>query len=96
MGISSGVALMKKSNFGTNVHVWSPTPSSILTPAYSARLLTSFEYQNDDKRIQIVKQASPVAWYNINLKGIYTFELSEKLPDLEELMRTIEGYLPVR
>ncbi|EIF42700.1 protein TnpA [gamma proteobacterium BDW918] len=65
--------------------------SSILS-----QLLTSFEYQNDDKRIQIVKQASPVAWYNINLKGIYTFEMSEKLPDLEELMRTIEGYLPVR
>ena len=65
--------------------------SSILS-----QLLTSFKDQNDYKRIQIVKQASPVAWYNINLKGIYTFELSEKLPDLEGLMRSIEGYLPVR
>ena len=65
--------------------------SSILS-----QLLTSFEYHGDNKRVQIVKQASPVAWYNINLKGIYTFELSEKLPDLEELMRSIEGYLPVR
>ncbi|MGY7792941.1 hypothetical protein L1S22_27365 [Klebsiella pneumoniae] len=46
-------------------------------------------------RIDIVKQASPVAWHNINLKGTYHFELSEKLPDLEELMRSIEGYLPV-
>ncbi|WP_220427236.1 hypothetical protein, partial [Klebsiella pneumoniae] len=33
--------------------------------------------------------------HNINLKGTYHFELSEKLPDLEELMRSIEGYLPV-
>ncbi|ENG5680161.1 hypothetical protein ABUU16_004725, partial [Escherichia coli] len=54
-----------------------------------------FEYQGDTKRIDIVKQASPVAWHNINLKGTYHFELSEKLPDLEELMRSIEGYLPV-
>ena len=65
--------------------------SSILS-----QLLTSYEYHGDNKRAQIVKQASPVAWYNINLKGIYTFELSKKLPDLEELMRSIEGYLPVR
>ena len=60
-----------------------------------SQLLTSFEYQGDTKRIDIVKQASPVAWHNINLKGTYHFELSEKLPDLEELMRSIEGYLPV-
>jgi hypothetical protein len=37
-----------------------------------------------------------VAWHHINLKGTYLFELSEKLPDIEELMRSIEGYLPVR
>jgi len=61
-----------------------------------SQLLTSFEYQNDDKRIHVVKQASPVAWFNINLKGTYNFELSEKLPDLEELMSSIEGYLPVQ
>ena len=65
--------------------------SSILS-----QLLTSFEHQNDDKRIQVVKQASPVAWYNINLKGTYNFELSEKLPDLEELMLSIDGYRPVQ
>jgi TnpA family transposase len=65
--------------------------SSILS-----QLLTSFEYQGDATRLEIVKQASPVAWHNINLKGTYLFELSEKLPDLEELMRSIEGYLPVR
>jgi hypothetical protein len=65
--------------------------SSILS-----QLLTSFEHQNDNTRIQIVKQASPVAWYNINLKGTYNFELSEKLPNLEELMRSVEGYLPVK
>lgn len=61
-----------------------------------SQLLTSFEYQQDEERSRIVKQASPVAWYNINLKGTYNFELSEKMPDLEELMRSIEGYLPVQ
>jgi len=61
-----------------------------------SQLLTSFEYQADEEKIRIVKQASPVAWYNINLKGTYNFELSEKLPNLEELMRSIEGYLPIQ
>ncbi len=42
-----------------------------------SQLLTSFEYQGDTKRIDIVKQASPVARHNINLKGTYHFELSE-------------------
>ena len=53
--------------------------------AILSQLLTSFEYQQDEEKIQIVKQASPVAWYNINLKGTYNFQLSEKLPDLNEL-----------
>ncbi len=61
-----------------------------------SQLLTSFEYQQDEEKTQIVKQASPVAWYNINLKGTYNFEMSEKLPDLDDLMRSIEGYLPSR
>jgi len=60
-----------------------------------SQLLTSFEYHGDTKRTGIVKQASPVAWHNINFKGTYNFELGEKLPDLEELMCSIEGYLPV-
>jgi TnpA family transposase len=64
--------------------------SSILS-----RLLNSFEHQDDAAKVDIVKQASPVAWYNINLKGTYSFELSEKLPDLEELMASIDGYKPV-
>lgn len=64
--------------------------SSILS-----RLLKSFEYQQAEKKIEIVKQASPVAWHNINFKGTYNFELTKKLPDLEEMMLSIEGYLPV-
>ena len=64
--------------------------------AILSQLLTSFEYQQDEEKVQIVKQASPVAWYNINLKGTYNFQLSEKLPDLDELMSSIEGYLPVQ
>lgn len=64
--------------------------SSILS-----RLLTSFEYQQAEKKIEIVKQASPVAWHNINFKGTYHFELTKNLPDLEEMMLSIEGYLPI-
>ncbi|MDF1655953.1 MAG: Tn3 family transposase, partial [Coxiellaceae bacterium] len=60
-----------------------------------SRLLDSFERQGDQEKIEIVKQASPVAWYNINLKGTYNFELSDDLPNLEEMMRSIDGYQPV-
>jgi len=60
-----------------------------------SRLLDSFERQGNQEKIEIVKQASPVAWYNINLKGTYNFELSDDLPNLEEMMRSIDGYQPV-
>lgn len=63
--------------------------------AILSQLLISFEHQQDEEKIRIVKQASPVAWYNINLKGTYHFELSEKLPELDDLMSKIEGYKPV-
>jgi len=64
--------------------------------AILSQLLISFEHQQDEEKIQIVKQASPVAWYNINLKGTYNFELSEKLPDLDNLMSKIDGYKPIK
>lgn len=64
--------------------------SSILS-----RLLSSFEHQQNEDKLEIVKQASPVAWQNINLKGTYQFNLDNKLPSLDEIMRSIEGYLPV-
>ena len=60
-----------------------------------SRLLDSFEQQGNQQKIEVVKQASPVAWYNINLKGTYHFELSEDLPSLEEMMRYIDGYQPI-
>lgn len=60
-----------------------------------SHLLLSFERQGDEKKIDIVKKASPVAWHNINLKGTYNFKLSKELPDLDDLMRKIEGYVPV-
>jgi len=64
--------------------------------AILSHLLLSFEQQENDEMVDIVKQASPVAWLNINLKGEYKFELSDKLPSLEELMSSIEGYVPVQ
>jgi TnpA family transposase len=57
-----------------------------------SHLLKSFEYQKDEQKLAIVKQASPVAWYNINLKGTYRFKSTGEVPDLEQMMRNIEGY----
>ncbi|MFK7975221.1 MAG: Tn3 family transposase [Halioglobus sp.] len=61
-----------------------------------SHLLNSFEQQKDEQKLAIVKQASPVAWYNINLKGTYRFKSTGKVPDLEQMMRHIDGYKPVR
>lgn len=61
-----------------------------------SRLLISFEQHNDDEKLAIVTQASPVAWHNINLKGRYSFESTDRMPDLDEMMQHIEGYRPVR
>jgi len=59
-----------------------------------SNLLDSFEYQGKTKLADTLKRASPVAWQNINLRGTYLFENIGELPKLEDLMATIEGYLP--
>jgi len=46
------------------------------------------------KLAETIKRASPVAWQNINLRGTYLFDNDGKMPKLEDLMATIEGYLP--
>ncbi len=58
-------------------------------------LLVSFEQQGNEDGLKAVKNASPVAWDNINLRGTYTFEVSEELPRMEDLMLPIEGYRPI-
>ena len=60
-----------------------------------SQLLLSFESRGKSKAAEVVKRASPVAWLNINFKGTYTFEMNEKLPDLDELMSQIEGYVAI-
>ena len=61
-----------------------------------SQLLLSFEARGKYDKAELVKKASPVAWLNINFRGIYTFELNEKLPELDELMSKIDGYVAVR
>lgn len=60
-----------------------------------SELLISFEHQGKEGEVEIVIQASLVAWCNINLKGTYNFKLNNKPPAKEELMRSIDGYIPV-
>ena len=95
MGISSGAVQTKKSSYVnecarlvTNAIVYFQLQDT--QPAVDQLP----EYQGDTKRIDIVKQASLWPGTTLTLKGTYHFELSEKLPDLEELMRSIEGYYP--
>ncbi len=61
MGISSGAVQTKKSSYGMSA--LAPVTNAIVyfNSRILSQLLTSFEYQGDTKRIDIVKQASPVA-----------------------------------
>lgn len=60
-----------------------------------SNLLDSFEDQGNERCLEAVKRASPVAWENINFRGTYTFAPTGELPQLEELMAPIEGYQPI-
>lgn len=53
------------------------------------RLLTHFEGRNDQEKLKITKQVSPVAWHNINLNGTYSFNFEQKLLDLDKIMQPI-------
>lgn len=53
------------------------------------RLLEHFETEGDDKKLEIIKQVSPVAWHNINLNGTYSFSFEQNMLDLDEIMRSI-------
>jgi len=59
-----------------------------------SNLLDSFEDQGNERYQQTVKQASPVAWENINFRGTYTFAPTGEMPKLEALMAPIQGYRP--
>lgn len=53
------------------------------------RLLEHFEAVGDDKKLEIIKQVSPVAWHNINLNGTYSFSFEQNPLDLDEIMQSI-------
>ena len=53
------------------------------------RLLEHFEAEGDDKKLEIIKQVSPVAWHNINLNGTYSFSFELNSLDLDEIMQSI-------
>ena len=53
------------------------------------RLLEYFEAKGDDKKLEIIKQVSPVAWHNINLNGTYSFSFEQNPLDLDEIMQSI-------
>ena len=85
---------------GSRFTLHASSPRSVTLPqlrftSFAVASLREDLHLQECARAGRTKQASPVAWHNINLKGTYNFELSKRLPDLEELMRSIEGYLPI-
>ncbi len=53
------------------------------------RLLEYFEEEGDDKKLEIIKQVSPVAWHNINLNGTYSVSFEQNPLDLDEIIQSI-------
>lgn len=54
-----------------------------------SRLLTHFTKQGDTKRLELVKQVSPVAWVNINLNGTYSFSFGDNMLNMDEVISPI-------
>jgi hypothetical protein len=54
--------------------------------------LEHFEQKGKEDLLEMVKKASPVAWFNLNFKGTYLFGDKKSLPTLEDLMKNIEEY----
>jgi hypothetical protein len=61
----------------------------IINSLVLARLLEHFKEECDDKKLDIIKQVSPVAWHNINLNGTYSFSFEQDLLDLDEITQSI-------
>jgi hypothetical protein len=53
------------------------------------RLLGYFEKEGDAKKLEIIKQFSPVAWNYINLNGTHSFSFEKNPLDLDEIMHSI-------
>jgi len=56
-----------------------------------SRLLIYFEKNGDRKNLALTKMVSPVAWYNINLNGTYSFSFEQSMLDLKEIMKPLTG-----
>ena len=60
---------------------------------FNSLLLTNlFEHfgkTGEDKKVEIIKQASPLAWHNINLNGTYSFSFDQNMISMNEIMQSI-------
>lgn len=54
-----------------------------------SNLLAHFEEVNDDAKLDIVKQVSPVAWGKVNLNGTYSFSFDDDLIKMEDIISPI-------
>ncbi|HEB26710.1 MAG TPA: Tn3 family transposase [Porticoccus sp.] len=53
-----------------------------------SKLLDHFDSVSDEKKLEVVKQVSPVAWVNINLNGTYSFSFENAL-NMEDIISPI-------
>ncbi|MCP4949430.1 MAG: Tn3 family transposase [Aestuariibacter sp.] len=58
--------------------------------AMLSKLLTRLESEGKEEEAALVKRLSPVAWRHINLFGRYEFKGDLDMPDLDEIIRTIQ------
>lgn len=87
-----------RGNSDEEIHLWNECARLVSNAViyYNSWLLSGllehFEQKGKEDLLEMVKKASPVAWFNLNFKGTYLFGNNKSLPTLEDLMENIVEY----
>ena len=54
-----------------------------------SKLLAHFRTTGDEKKLELVKKVSPVAWVNVNLNGTYSFSSERNVINMADVLRPL-------
>ncbi len=52
-------------------------------------MLNHYTTIGDDKKLELVKKVSPIAWVNVNLNGKYSFSPEQNMINLADVLRPL-------
>ncbi|MFT6389786.1 MAG: hypothetical protein ACJAUP_003179 [Cellvibrionaceae bacterium] len=96
MEITSDAVRARVFSFGMNGSVWSLTSLLTLIPPCSGSYLAVSSVRQMKKRSGSLNRLRRWPGTTFTCKGRYSSNLSERVADLEQLMSSIEGCLPVQ